>query len=69
VGRFFRPVAKARHFSTIEKNSRVDVSLLPQHWNPERAKLWSVVRMVAVKNGRPRIVRNADRQGIALRVP
>jgi hypothetical protein len=25
VGRFFQPVAKARHFSTIEKNSRVEV--------------------------------------------
>jgi hypothetical protein len=34
-----RPVAKARHFSTIEKNSRVEVSLLSQHRNPERAKL------------------------------
>jgi hypothetical protein len=39
VDRFFRPVAKARHFQTIEKNTRVEVSLLPQHWNPERAKL------------------------------
>ena len=47
MGRFFRPVAKARHFSTIEKNSRVEVSVLPQHWNSERAKLRSVVRMVA----------------------
>ena len=29
VARFFWVVAKARHFSTVEQSSRVEVSLLP----------------------------------------